>query len=1118
MKNASILHFAKGKVFWLLLLTNAFVFNMVLAQQKPANTKVQGTVIGDNKVPIAGATIKVKNKTSNAISDEAGKFSVAASLNDTLVVSFVNYNLQNIKVTKLNGLQIILFEINTTLDEIVVQGYGTAKRRDVITSVSKANIAEMNLAPVNSFDQMLAGRIAGVSVVSPDGQPGSASTITIRGTSVSQETSPLYVIDGLAIENMDINSINPRDIESFEVLKDPASVAIYGSRGANGVILITTKRGKPGPPRVTYSFNQNFQKNTRRIPLMDAYEFVKLQLELDSIQSTPTTPVTRFRQIYLDPTKGIDLDYYKNNPGFNWQDEVFRIGKAQTHTINVSGGNSDTRYSVSGNFFNQEGLIINTGLKRYDGRFSLDQKLGKNFRMGISGSYSNTASFGTLAATGNAGGVVQGVWQYRPTSGTKNADLLNDLIDSTALADFFDGVTASFGDNLVNPLAQAQNEYRKTSSNTGIVNAYVEYSFLKNFKLRVGGGYNATGLKQEQFYNSQTLQGVLFKNRFGSVSNINGINGSVATSLAQTFSSSNTLNYNTVINKNHKIDALLGFEYQYAKQAGTSFRAINVPQATEYLGILALNTGTPSLITLGGTHNQLYSAFSRLSYNYASKYYFMASMRMDGSSKFAAGRRQWGYFPAFATAWTLSEESFFSNIKPVISFAKLRLSYGSTGNNKVGDFSSLSQFGSIQNSSGYAWNNTAIGGIVPFFYGNDALTWETTTGTDLGLNLEFLKGRISVDAVYYDKTTKNFLLGVRLPFSAGYPNGANAQYQNTGRLSNSGFELTINTVNVQNKNFKWTSNFNISFNKSKILQFYNGLESIQTGWGLTGSATAWLTKVGGPVSQFYGYGWGGVYQYGDFNRLANGSYILKSGVPTYSANVQPGDPKYRDLNGDGVVDANDQTTLGSPIPIHTGGFSNTFTYKGWSLNVFMQWIYGNEILNANRIVFETNGGYSINNNQFASYANRWTPDNPTNDIPRARFNLRGDAGSANPRPNSRVIEDGSFLRLKTVSLSYSLPQSILRKLKFKSVQFNVSAQNILTWTKYSGMDPEVSTFRASNPANSPFGGTNVGSSGVGGAGYTFIQPSSGYSALAGGYDYTPYPRALIVNFGVNVTF
>lgn len=409
-------------------------------------------------------------------------------------------------------------------------------------------------------------------------------------------------------------------------------------------------------------------------------------------------------------------------------------------------------------------------------------------------------------------------------------------------------------------------------------------------------------------------------------------------------------------------------------------------------------------------------------------------------------------------------------------------------------------------------------GITPFFYGNDNLTWETTTGYDVGLNLEFFDKRISIEAVAYEKNTRDFLLGVRLPNSAGYPNGANTQYQNVGRLSNAGFEFTLSTQILAKKTFNWTTDFNISFNRSRVEEFYNGLESIQTGWGLTGNATAWLTKIGGPISQFYGYKWGGVYQLNEFDRLPNGTFALKSGIPTYSSAVQPGDPKYQDINGNGVVDANDQTTLGSPLPIHIGGFTNNLTYKNWSLNVFFQWSYGNKILNANRIVFESTGGYSLNFNQFASYADRWTPSNPTNEIPRARFNLRGDVGSTNPRPSSRVIEDGSFVRLKTVSLGYNLPSAWLRKVRINSVRLYASAQNLFTWTRYTGIDPEVSTFRANNPANSPFGGSNVGSSGVGGAGYTFIQPSSGYTALAGGYDYTPYPRALSVVVGANINF
>ena len=529
-------------------------------------------------------------------------------------------------------------------------------------------------------------------------------------------------------------------------------------------------------------------------------------------------------------------------------------------------------------------------------------------------------------------------------------------------------------------------------------------------------------------------------------------------------------------------------------------------------------TGTPSGASLSsGTKNQTYSVFSRANYNYAGKYYLMTAMRIDGSSKFAPGK-QWGYFPSVGAAWTISEEKFFKKVLPIVNYAKLRVTYGNTGNNRVGDFSYLSQYGSVVNSLGYTWNNVNYGGITPFFYGNKDLTWETTTGTDYGINLDFFKSRITTEIVYYTKSTKNFLLGVRLPFSAGYPNGANAQYQNTGSLSNNGFEFTLNTINIKKKNFNWATSFNISFNKSKINSFYSGLETIQTSWSLPGSATAWITKVGGPISQFYGYQWGGVYQYGDFDKLSNGAYVLKTSVPSYASNVQPGDPKYKDINNDGVVDANDQTTLGTPLPIHTGGFTNNLSYKNWSFNVFFQWSYGNQVLNANRIVFESTGGYALNFNQFATYANRWTPMNPTNDIPRARYNLKGDVGSANPRPSSRIIEDASFLRLKTVSIGYDLPEGLLRRAKIRNIRLNFSAQNLHVWTKYTGSDPEVSTYRTSNPANSPFGGSNIGSTSASGAGYTFIQPSSGYAALAAGYDYTPYPRAVSYTFGVNATF
>ena len=1108
-----------GFVFRSMLLFPLYILISLAVARGQGGKKITGTVKDADGSAISRVTVASRESGKSTVTDENGKYTISVNNSRSILTfSSVGYETQERMVGNVSVLDITLRENSTALNDVVVIGYGTAKKKDVITSVGKASVEDMRKAPVSSFDQMLAGRVAGVSVTSMDGQPGGAATISIRGGSVSQETSPLYVIDGFPVENMDINSINPNDIESLEILKDPSSVAIYGSRGANGVILITTKRGKAGPPRVTYSFSNGMQKDVNRVQMMDPYEFVKLQLELDSINSTPATPSTRFRQIYLDPSKNIGLDYYKTAEGYDWQDLLLRKGSITTHSLNLSGGNSNTRYSVSGNYFDQKGIIINTGLRRYDGRFSLDQTISKKLKTGINGNYSNSVSYGTVAATGNAGGVVQGMWQYRPTTGLGNQDVANNLIDSINLQDFFNGVTSSLGDNLVNPLLQAENEYRKTITNTAMLNTYLEYTIVPRLKFRAAGGLNSTDLSLEQFYNSNTQQGNLFKNIAGFVPNTNGINASVQRSQAMTYSTSHTLSYATKAGSSHVFDALAGFEYQYARQTGTRFAAINIPQATEYLGILSMSTGVPSAAAYpSGTHNQTYSLFSRMNYNYKGKYYVMGAMRMDGSSRFAPGK-QWGYFPSAGTAWTISEEKFWKSLKKVVNYAKVRASYGTTGNNRVGDFSYLSQYGALTPTTGYPWNNVNYLGITPFFYGNKDLTWETTTGYDLGINLEFFNKRVGIDAVAYQKNTRDFLLGVRLPNSAGYPNGANTQYQNVGRLSNAGLELTVSIQPVMKKNFNWTVDFNIAFNKSEIKEFYNGLESIQTGWGLTGNSTAWLTKVGGPISQFYGYKWGGVYQYEDFNLNPNGTYVLKQSIPTYSSLVQPGDPKYQDINGNGVVDANDQTTLGSPLPVHTGGFTNNLTYKNWSLNVFFQWSYGNKILNANRIVFESNGGYSLNFNQFASYRDRWTPTNPTNDIPRARFNLKGDVGSANPRPSSRVIEDGSFIRLKTVSLGYNIPSTLLRKISINSARVFLSAQNLFTLTRYTGIDPEVSTFRSNNPANSPFGGSNIGSSSVGGAGYTFIQPSSGYTALAGGYDYTPYPRALSAVFGLNINF
>lgn len=1096
-----------------------FLLITQLGFSQQGNLVISGTVTDIKGEPIPGVSIAVKNSGRGTIADESGKFSLSVpNAHSVLVFSSIGYKPMEDLAINVKGKVIQLSEEQANkLNEVVVIGYGTSKRKDLTGSVGTTNVESMVKAPVSSFDQAFAGRVAGVVVSSNDGQPGAASQITIRGGSVSQDASPLFIIDGFPVENMDINSINPNDIESMDILKDASSIAIYGARGANGVIIINTKRGSVGTPTVTYNFSLGFQHDVNRIKVMNPYDFVKLQLDLDSIASTPANPVNRFHQVYLDPANGITLDSYKNQKGYDWQDLLLRTGYTQSHSLSLSGGTVATKYNLAASVFDQKGIIVNTGMSRYDGKLSLDQKLSDNLKLDVSASFANTRSYGTIPSAGQGGSVIEGMWKYRPVTGVKNQDLLNNAIDSTSFADFNNGTTQTLGDNTINPLIQAQNEYRVSTNKTGYVNAYLQYNFWNNFILKVSGGYNATGSRNEQFFNSNTQQGNLFKNSSGTYVNTNGINAKYGDVLVQNYLNENTLTYHNEIVKGHVVDAMAGFTYQYATSHLYSLSVINIPQATEYLKMDALSSGIPNSSLGSTTYWQMYSFLGRLNYSIHDKYLFTGSLREDGSSKFAPGK-QWGYFPSGAFAWRFSSEPFLKVLKPFLTDGKLRISYGSVGNNRVNDFAYLSQFGALQTAIGYPYNNSYQIGIQPYFTANNNLTWETSKELDFGTDLSFLDDRINITADYYNKKTSNFLISVPLPSLVGY--GSTTQYQNAGDIQNQGLELTLNTFNVKTKNFRWISSFNISFNRSKILSFYSGYEVKTTNTGLYGSPVGWIARVGSPIAEFYGYKWAGCYQYSDFDKMANGTYVMKNGIPTYSANVQPGDAKYADINGDGKIDANDQTVIGHPLPIHTGGFNNDFSYKNVSLNIFFQWSYGNDIMNANKLTFDQNGGYFLYGNQYADYVNRWTPTNPSNSIPRARFNVKQDVDNVS-RISSRLIEDGSFIRLKTVSLSYTVPQKFLKKIRVNNLRLTASAQNLLTWTKYSGVDPEVSNFRSMNPSSSPWGSTgnssNVTAANMG-TGYSYVQPSSSYTALAPGYDYCPYPRAITINFGCSVTF
>ncbi len=1086
--------------------------------------KITGTVIGSDRSPLVGAAVKIKSRTIGTTTDEHGKFSINALPTDTIVISYINYVTQFVRVGAKVNIPINLVEAATNMNEVIVIGYGTIKRKELTGVVGKVNMEDLRKAPVTSFDQALAGRIAGVTVSTNDGQPGGGSQIVIRGSSAGQDVSPLYVVDGFPIENLDFNSINTNDIESIEVLKDASSIAIYGSRGANGVIMITTKKGKAEPLKITYTGSEGFSNPTKLMSLLSPYEFVKLQLELDSIQSTPTVwNITEFNR-YIGHTNKFTglldtihpLDYYKTVKGYDWQRMLIQTGLLQTHNLSLIGGTPDMRYAINGSYINQKGVIINTGLKKYDGKVSLDSKVSDRTRIGGSLNYSNTTSYGTIPTSGPSGGVVSSMWSFRPVDILGGANLDNGTIDSSQISN---GTTVP--DNLVNPRQQALNEYRQSTTKTTTLNTYLDYKITDELHFRITGGISNTSLHTESFNNSKTSGGTLALNASGVPFNQNGLTGSLANTNNNNYISESTLSYRKMKDRNHIIDAVGGFTYSYGKSNGNGYSVIQIPQALEGLGVGSLGYGTPTKVGYYPTQNKMYSMLGRVNYSLMEKYIFTLTGRQDGTSRFAAGH-QWGFFPSSAFAWRFSREQFMQNhyfhkLASVLTDGKLRVSYGFVGNNRVGDYSSLYQM-AFGTSAGYPVNNVNTLGAIPYFIGNKTLTWETTGQLDIGTTLSFLSDRILIDMDYYDKNTRNSLLAVPVPVFTGYNVGSTLQYQNAGVIRNRGFEFSLTTTNIRKNNFTWTSTFNIAFNKNKLLRFYAGIDTKQTSWNLSQSATAWITREGYPISQFYGYKWGGVYQYNDFNKLANGSYVLKSGLPTFATNsttpVQPGDPKYVDLNGDGVISDADRTVIGNPLPVHTGGFTNDFIYKNFSLNILFQWSYGNQVLNANKLVFD--GGYYPTENQFADYANRWTPSNPSNNIPRFTGKGNGSDPDGLTRVSSRLVEDASFLRLKTINLSYNMPSNLVKRVGVSSLRFFISAQNLFTWTKYSGLDPEVSTYRGANPSGTPFGVS--GGNALAGVGYSYVQPSSGSAALAQGLDYTAYPRNKVYTLGAVVTF
>ena len=1017
----------------------------------------------ENGVKLVGASVREKGKGNTTKSNPDGSFAIrVANANSILLISHVGYETKEIDLKGRTKVDVVLEPKASSLDDVVVIGYGSTTKKDLTGSVGQVGVTDLQKAPVISFDQALAGRVAGVQVASEDGQPGSEGVnIVIRGAnSLTQSNAPLYVIDGFPTEYLQISAVNPEDIKSINILKDASATAIYGARGANGVIVIETKRGSSGKAEVTYSGSLGFQQVGKKIPVMDPYEFVKYELERNPTAST---------DLYLN--NGKTLEDYRKAEGTNWQNLLFRTSPVQIHNIALRGGTNDTKYSISGSIYNQEGVIINTGQNRYQARLAIDQKVSNRINAGVNFNYSLTGYHGQIAANTNAGNgassyLMYATWGYRPIN-RKALDDIEDLEDQ-----LIDDDINHTSDYRVNPIISVQNEYRKNKISNLVGNAYVTVNLADNLRLKITGGIDSRMQRSAYFYNAFTSRGNpdLPVNKYGQF-------GNVSYSERSTWLNENTLTWTKLIRNNHKLDLLAGATVQGSKIEGFGYTAQQVPNGQ--LGIYDLGSGTPLSNTSSASESSLSSFLGRVNYGFRSKYLFTASFRADASSKFASENR-WGFFPSAALAWRISEEPFIRKIE-AISEAKLRTSYGITGNNRVGDFARYPSL-SLPLSAYYSFNNGSPSpGMIQASMGNGALKWETTAQAAIGLDVGLFENRLALTVDVYEKTTSNLLLNASQPYLSGF----SSIVKNIGKIRNRGLEFSLSSTNIQSQSFSWESNFNISFNRNKILELVDNqkeLRSSVTWEAAFNTVPLYIAEINQPAGRFYGFLSDGLYQISDFDVSPTGVYTLQASVPTNGtsrASIKPGDIKYIDLNGDGTVNEEDKSVIGNGLPKHIGGFNNNFIYKNFGLNIFCQWAYGNDIYNANRMMFEGNISAKNSLNQYATYVNRWTMDNQESKLFRA-----GGQGP-NGYYSDYYLEDGSYLRLKTISLSYALPQKLVNKVSFKDLRLSVTAQNIYTWTNYSGMDPEVSVRN---------------------------------STLTPGFDFSAYPQAKTLVFGLKATF
>jgi len=995
--------------------------------EQQVQKKITGTVTEKNGAPLPGVNVVVTGTSLGALTDVNGKYSLEVPQGSkSITFSFIGKKPQEVSIGTLTQINVVMAESEIGLEEVIVIGYGTVKKSDLTVSVATIASDKLEAFPTTNVLQAMQGKVAGLSITTNNGAPGSGSTIRIRGgSSVNASSSPLWVVDGFP----GAPQPESEDIQSIQVLRDASAAAIYGSRGANGVILVTTKKGTSGDMKVQANVSYSIGQATKKYDLLDAHEYAKFVNDRNENLHPGSNPI-------FDPdTIGV---------GTNWQDVVLRKSALQMYQVSVTGGSDKVKVYSSVKYSNNKAIIISSFNEYLTGKLNLDAAVSDKTNVGMHLDFYHYNNNGVPSQTWfqGSGGVIQSALVFEPTVGIYKAD-----------GTYQRSINSSQGGG-DNPYVNAVERKNQGTGDNLSSNMYLDFEIIKGLKLNTNlaiqfnsnrnGSYAPSFLK----LNADGATASMYADR-----NIN-LSNYVYLTFEKTFADI------------HKLTVMAGHDYQ--SYVGESFSAAGKGFTNDAWTYWALGTATTALTPSSGTGSwKMEGIYGRLNYSLKEKYFFTFTAREDGSSRFGADNK-WAFFPSAAVRWNIKKESFLEGID-AISDLSLHGGWGSNGNTDIGSYNSLA---TLNGNGIYEY----VGGIkqaavVPTSVANAKLSWETTTMTDAGADISIFNGKVNFSAEYYNKVTTGLLYTVPLPKYTGYDN----MYQNIGKFSNEGVEFTLGTI-LSKGGFNWSSDFNISFNKTKVVTLPKGTDLI-AGWSPFSGVSSWILREGEATNSFWGFVYEGVYQQGD-------------DIPAGEA---VGHAKYADINGrdtngmltgqpDGKIDGDDKTIIGNANPKFTFGWTNDFGYKGFDLNIQLTGSYGNKMVNATRIELETH--YNPDNTTRSSYADAWTPTHTNTNVP--------SLGSETQYTySSRWVEDASYLRIQNIALGYTLPSSVTNMLKISKWRLYISMQNVAILTKYSGYDPEVIW----NPAGSTLA-----------------------SNVFRGMEYDTYPRTRNFTMGMNITF